>query len=59
MKKSNISPDITKKSLEEDLEKLEEIVSKIEDGSINLEEKMEEYNSGGYREKNCKSCRSR
>ena len=34
MKKSNISPDITKLSFEEALDQLENIVSKLEDGSI-------------------------
>ncbi len=43
MKKSNNSPDITKLSFEEALEQLEEIVSKLEDGSINLEESIAEY----------------
>jgi len=46
MKKSNISPDITKLSFEEALEQLEDIVSKLEDGSINLEESIEEYTRG-------------
>ncbi len=46
MKKSNISPDITKLSFEEALDQLEDIVSKLEDGSINLEESIEEYTSG-------------
>ena len=46
MKKSNISPDITKLSFEEALDQLEDIVSKLEDGSINLEESIEEYTRG-------------
>jgi exodeoxyribonuclease VII small subunit len=46
MKKSNISPDITKLSFEEALEQLEDIVSKLDDGSIDLEQSIEEYTRG-------------
>ena len=53
MKKSNISPDITKLSFEEALEQLEEIVSKLEDGSINLEESIEEYTRGVHLKNHC------
>ena len=55
MKKSNISPDITKLSFEEALEQLEEIVSKLEDGSINLEESIEEYTSGVHLKNHCET----
>ena len=53
MKKSNNSPDITKLSFEEALEQLEEIVSKLEDGSINLEESIEEYTRGVHLKNHC------
>ena len=53
MKKSSISPDITKLSFEEALEQLEEIVSKLEDGSINLEESIEEYTRGVHLKNHC------
>jgi exodeoxyribonuclease VII small subunit len=53
MKKSNISPDITKLSFEEALEQLEDIVSKLEDGSINLEESIEEYTRGVHLKNHC------
>ena len=53
MKKSNISPDITKLSFEEALEQLEEIVSKLEDGSINLEESIDEYTRGVHLKNHC------
>ncbi len=55
MKKSNISPDITKLSFEEALEQLEEIVSKLEDGSINLEESIEEYIRGVHLKNHCET----
>ena len=55
MKKSNISPDITKLSFEEALEQLEDIVSKLEDGSINLEESIEEYTRGVHLKKHCEN----
>ncbi len=55
MKKSNISPDITKLSFEEALEQLEEIVSKLEDGSINLEESIEEYTRGVHLKNHCET----
>ena len=55
MKKSNISPDITKLSFEEALEQLEDIVSKLEDGSINLEESIEEYTRGVYLKNHCEN----
>jgi exodeoxyribonuclease VII small subunit len=55
MKKSNISPDITKLSFEEALEQLEDIVSKLEDGSINLEESIEEYMRGVHLKNHCEN----
>ena len=55
MKKSNISPDITKLSFAEALEQLEEIVSKLEDGSINLEESIEEYTRGVHLKNHCET----
>ena len=55
MKKSNISPDITKLSFEEALEQLEHIVSKLEDGSINLEESIEEYTRGVHLKNHCET----
>jgi exodeoxyribonuclease VII small subunit len=55
MKKSNISPDITKLSFEEALGQLEEIVSKLEDGSINLEESIEEYTRGVHLKNHCET----
>ena len=55
MKKSNISPDITKLSFEEALEQLEEIVSKLEDWSINLEESIEEYTRGVHLKNHCET----
>jgi len=55
MKKSNISPDITKLSFEEALEQLENIVSKLEDGSINLEESIEEYTRGVHLKNHCET----
>ncbi|MEY3170447.1 MAG: hypothetical protein RL765_494 [Pseudomonadota bacterium] len=55
MKKSNISPDITKLSFEEALEQLEEIVSKLEDGSINLEESIDEYTRGVHLKNHCET----
>jgi exodeoxyribonuclease VII small subunit len=55
MKKSNISPDIAKLSFEEALEQLEDIVSKLEDGSINLEESIEEYTRGVHLKNHCET----
>ena len=55
MKKSNISPDITKLSFEEALDQLEDIVSKLEDGSINLEETIEEYTRGVHHKNHCET----
>lgn len=55
MKKLNISLDITKLSFEEALEQLEEIVSKLEDGSINLEESIEEYTRGVHLKNHCET----
>jgi len=55
MKKTNISPDITKLSFEEALEQLEEIVSKLEDGSINLEESIVEYTRGVHLKNHCET----
>jgi len=55
MKKSSISPDITKLSFEEALEQLEDIVSKLEDGSINLEESIEEYTRGVHLKNHCET----
>jgi exodeoxyribonuclease VII small subunit len=55
MKKSNISPDITKLSFEEALEQLEEIVNKLEDGSINLEESIDEYTRGVHLKNHCET----
>ncbi len=55
MKKSNISPDITKLSFEEALDQLEGIVSKLEDGSINLEESIEEYTRGVHLKNHCET----
>ena len=55
MKKSNNSPDITKLSFEEALDQLEDIVSKLEDGSINLEESIEEYTRGVHLKNHCET----
>jgi exodeoxyribonuclease VII small subunit len=55
MKKSNISPDITRLSFEEALEQLEDIVSKLEDGSINLEESIQEYTRGVHLKNHCET----
>jgi len=55
MKKSSISPDITKLSFEEALEQLEDIVSKLEEGSINLEESIEEYTRGVHLKNHCET----
>jgi exodeoxyribonuclease VII small subunit len=55
MKKSNIFPDITKLSFEEALEQLEDIVSKLEDGSINLEESIQEYTRGVHLKNHCET----
>ena len=55
MKKSNISPDITKLSFEEALDQLEDIVSKLEDGSINIEESIEEYTRGVHLKNHCET----
>ena len=55
MKKSNNSPDITKLSFEDALEQLEDIVSKLEDGSINLEESIEEYTRGVHLKNHCET----
>jgi len=55
MKKSNISPDITKLSFEEALEQLEDIVSKLEDGSIDLEQSIEEYTRGVHLKNYCET----
>ncbi|NBY89928.1 MAG: exodeoxyribonuclease VII small subunit, partial [Proteobacteria bacterium] len=42
-------------SFEEALEQLEEIVSKLEDGSINLEESIEEYTRGVHLKNHCEN----
>ena len=55
MKKTNISPDITKLSFEEALEQLEDIVSKLEDGSIDLEKSIEEYTKGVHLKNHCEN----
>jgi len=55
MKKSNISPDITKLSFEEALEQLEDIVSKLEGGSIDLEQSIEEYTRGVHLKNHCET----
>ena len=55
MKKSNISPDIAKLSFEEALDQLEDIVSKLEDGSINLEESIQEYTRGVHLKNHCET----
>ncbi|MEY4097057.1 MAG: hypothetical protein RLZZ102_744 [Pseudomonadota bacterium] len=55
MKKSNISPDITKLSFEEALEQLEDIVRKLEDGYINLEESIEEYTRVVHLKNHCEN----
>ncbi|MEY4342654.1 MAG: hypothetical protein RL736_450 [Pseudomonadota bacterium] len=55
MKKTNISPDITKLSFEEALEQLEDIVSKLEDGSIDLEQSIEEYTKGVHLKNHCET----
>ena len=55
MKKSNISSDITKLSFEEALDQLEDIVSKLEDNSINLEESIEEYTRGVHLKNHCET----
>jgi len=55
MKKTNISPDITKLSFEEALERLEDIVSKLEDGSIDLEQSIEEYTKGVHLKNHCET----
>jgi exodeoxyribonuclease VII small subunit len=55
MKKTNISPDITKLSFEEALEQLEDIVSKLEDGSIDLEQSIEEYTRGVHLKNHCET----
>jgi exodeoxyribonuclease VII small subunit len=55
MKKFNISPDITKLSFEEALEQLEEIVIKLEDGSIKLEESIAEYTRGVHLKNHCET----
>ena len=49
------SPDITKLSFEEALDQLEDIVSKLEDGSINLEESIEEYTRGVHLKNHCET----
>ena len=46
MKKNNIPADIEKLSFEQALEQLEQIVSKLEDGSAQLEESIDEYTRG-------------
>lgn len=53
MKKNNIPADIEKLSFEQALEQLETIVSKLEDGSILLEESIEEYTRGNLLKKHC------
>ena len=55
MKKYNIYPDITKLSFEEALDQLENIVSKLEDGSINLEESIQEYTRGVHLKNHCET----
>ena len=55
MKKTNISPDITKLSFEEALEQLEDIVSKLEDGSIDLEQSIDEYTKGVHLKNHCET----
>lgn len=55
MKKTNISPDITKLSFEEALKQLEDIVSKLEDGSIDLEQSIEEYTKGVHLKNHCET----
>jgi len=55
MKKSKISPDITKLSFEEALEQLEDIVSKLEDGSIDLEQSIVEYTKGVHLKNHCEN----
>ena len=46
MKKNNIPADIEKTIFEQALEQLEQIVSKLEDGSVQLEESINEYTRG-------------
>jgi exodeoxyribonuclease VII small subunit len=53
MKKNLTSPDIAKLSFEEALVKLEEIVGKLEDGSIDLEASIEEYTKGIQLKNHC------
>jgi len=53
MKKNSTSPDIAKLSFEEALVKLEEIVGKLEDGSIDLEASIEEYTKGIQLKNHC------
>jgi exodeoxyribonuclease VII small subunit len=53
MKKNSTSPDIAKLSFEEALVKLEEIVGKLEDGSIDLESSIEEYTKGIQLKNHC------
>ena len=55
MKKNNIPADIEKLSFEQALEQLESIVSKLEDGTIQLEESIEEYTRGTLLKKHCEA----
>ena len=55
MKKNNIQADIEKLSFEQALEQLEQIVSKLEDGSAQLEESIDEYTKGIQLKKHCEA----
>ena len=55
MKKNNIPADIEKLSFEQALEQLDQIVSKLEDGSAKLEESIDEYTRGIQLKKQCEA----
>jgi len=53
MKKTNIPPDIEKLNFEDALQELEQIVGKLEDGTINLETSIDEYTRGVHLKNHC------
>jgi len=53
MKKTNIPLDIEKLNFEDALQELEQIVGKLEDGTIDLETSIDEYTRGVYLKNHC------
>jgi|TARA_B100001750_G_scaffold208141_1_gene186903 exodeoxyribonuclease VII small subunit len=44
MKSKNIPPDISRKSIKEAQEEINDIITKLEDTGVNLEDSMQHYN---------------